>query len=258
MTRRSTRAHYERLLSPIYPWMVGPDAMERSRGRLAALGVRPLVADSRALDLGAGHGLQSVPLADLGFSVTAIDSSLSLLSRLAEARPAVETIVADLLDLAAITEPRAYDLVVCMGDTLTHLPDVDAVDRLLETAVERLRPGGTLCLTFRDHATELAEAAPRCVLVRADDARILTCHLVYLGAHVVVTDLLLERSGDTWVARASTYEKLRLSPRHVVRRLQELGLALFVDELDERGEVTLVGRKGHVGRADPPGVGRAS
>jgi 2-polyprenyl-3-methyl-5-hydroxy-6-metoxy-1,4-benzoquinol methylase len=82
-----------------------------------------------AVDLGAGLGLHALPLARRGFHVTAIDSCQVLLDELRSRSGtlAVTAVNADLVDYRSVVkeEPR---VVLCMGDTLTHLPTLAAVE----------------------------------------------------------------------------------------------------------------------------------
>jgi hypothetical protein len=77
----TSSAHYEHHLGRIYSWMVGDieAALARSAGELDAIGL-PVTRPGTALDLGAGIGLHALPLAQRGFSVTAIDSCQQLLT----------------------------------------------------------------------------------------------------------------------------------------------------------------------------------
>jgi 2-polyprenyl-3-methyl-5-hydroxy-6-metoxy-1,4-benzoquinol methylase len=235
-----TQTHYQSLLAPIYRWMLGDsaDALERSRRELTELGIARANGAGRALDLGAGLGLQTIPLAELGYRMLAIDTSPLLLAELSSARPDVNCVVGDMRELAALA-PGAFDLIVCMGDTLTHLTAPADVDRLLEDACKKLQPEGLFALTFRDYASQVREATDRFILVRADASRILTCCLDY-GPHIVqVTDLVHERGEAGWVLRASTYPKLRLSREWVVERLRAHGMTLMRASLDA-GRISIV------------------
>jgi len=58
-----------------------------------------------------------------------------------------------------------------MGDTLTHLPDQQSVERLLADVVESLAEGGTFIVTFRDYSSPVIGL--KCFIpVRADADRI--------------------------------------------------------------------------------------
>src|SRR5262245_60699584 len=84
-----TRQHYAAFLAPIYGLMLGafPSPLARPRAELRELGVGAARDGARALDLGAGLGLQTLPLVDFGYEVTAVDSSDALLAELATACP---------------------------------------------------------------------------------------------------------------------------------------------------------------------------
>jgi SAM-dependent methyltransferase len=75
--------HYAQLLAPIYLWMAGgPEAaLSHGSAELSALRI-PSTKRSKAIDLGAGFGMHAIPLARLGYDMTAIDSSTVLLAQL--------------------------------------------------------------------------------------------------------------------------------------------------------------------------------
>ncbi len=238
------QTHYERQLAPLYTWMIGDvdAALGRSRNLLIEAGAGQ-GEGALAVDLGCGFGLHAIPLADLGFEVLAFDLSSELLAEL-ERRRGDRRIRALLTDLrgfrASLTTPAG--LVVCLGDTLTHLPDLESVDRLLIDAAQSLVPGGTLILGFRDYVSAPLQGAQRFIPVRSDPERILTCFLEYRDRQVEVTDLVHEREGDVWRLRASSYFKLRLDPAWVTNRVVVAGFEI-VRQTAERGMVTMVARR---------------
>src|SRR3954468_7633235 len=81
----SVQEHYDTHLAPLYSWMSGGAAGPRQRfaDLLLSLGLASPARGSTALDLGAGNGFQSIPLAQLGYPVTALDLSDVLLAELA-------------------------------------------------------------------------------------------------------------------------------------------------------------------------------
>jgi 2-polyprenyl-3-methyl-5-hydroxy-6-metoxy-1,4-benzoquinol methylase len=223
--------HYVNHLGPVYTWMVGDidAALARSAAELDALPL-PSSAGASAVDLGAGFGLHSLPLARRGFSVIAIDSYAPLLEELAARKGtlAVRTVTANLLDFRAHVGTPA-DLILCMGDTLTHLPDRSSVASLCKDVAASLKPGGLFVVTFRDYASLPLAGDSRFILVRADAERILTCFLEYADSIVTVHDVLHQREGGAWRLRVSSYPKLRLAPHWLVAQLQALGFEVTRD-----------------------------
>jgi SAM-dependent methyltransferase len=224
---QSVADHYRSHLAPVYAWMSGGFDAAIARGETEIGALLPELANgSRAVDLGAGFGMHSIPLARRGCSVLALDSSSYLLEQL-KAHAGILPITAIEADLLAFPQylDRPADVILCMGDTLTHLPDRDAALQLFTLAAASLRTGGTFITTFRDYAQALVGNG-RFIPVKSDADRILTCFLEFAAEHVDVHDLLHERNGDTWQMRVSTYRKLRLDPRWVTASLHERGLSV--------------------------------
>lgn len=222
--------HYRIHLAPVYLWMAGGFETAVARGEAEIEAVLPdLPHGLTGVDLGAGFGMHTIPLARRGCSMIALDTS-SLLSdelrRRAEGLP-VRTAEDDLLSFARYLDSRV-NLILCMGDTLTHLPDRQSVDTLFSLAAESLGPGDRFIATFRDYTSAL-EGPQRFVPVRSDDDRILTCFLEYSADHVDVHDVLHEREGPQWTLRVSSYRKLRLPPEWVSDALQAAGFSVRVE-----------------------------
>jgi SAM-dependent methyltransferase len=221
----SVAEHYEKHLAPVYVWMAGglETAIARGRAEVEAVCPRPSAAQW-AVDLGAGFGMHSIPLADIGYSVLAIDSSGTLLEVLkgqAAGRPIV-AIQDDLLSFKTLLRNPAA-LFVCVGDTLTHLPDRESIEQLFADVAQTLMHGGVFIITFRDYSTPLM-GPKRFIPVRSDSDRIFTCFLEYDDEAVTVHDILHERNGGEWRLRVSAYRKLRLSPQWVTGALEGKGL----------------------------------
>jgi hypothetical protein len=136
---------------------------------------------------------------------------------------------------------EAPSAILCMGDTITHLPDFGAVEDLLERASIELAPSGMFVVSFRDYSVPL-KGEQRFIPVRSDEARILTCFLEYETEAVLVHDILHERTADGWQTRVSHYRKLRLSPAHLIDRLQSNGFNVR-REAGMRGMVRLVAQR---------------
>lgn len=223
----SVQEHYDEHLGPVYAWMVGGigPALERGAAELDAIGAKPS-GSGLAVDLGAGFGMHAIPLARRGFDVVAIDSSAVMLEDLSRhaGDVRVQAICGDLLSFPQHL-PAKPELVLCMGDTLTHLPDEDYVERLIGTVRESLAEDGRFVMTLRDYTTPLT-GNRRFIPVRSDEQRIFVCFLEYSTARVRVSDILHEREGAQWKMRVSSYDKLRILPEWLEEGLRRAGFAV--------------------------------
>ncbi|MFD9303206.1 SAM-dependent methyltransferase [Streptomyces sp. NPDC060048] len=227
--------HYDRLLAAHYTWMLGDDIHANAADQaelIRGLGIQPEAHGDVAIDLGSGPGPQTLALAHLGFSrVTAVDTSRALLDELighagtAGVADAVRTVHADLLDaLPRVAGPATAAAIVCMGDTLTHLPGPADVSALLDGIAHALRPGGHVVVTYRDLTGELGGTA-RFIPVRSTEDRLLTCFLEYVDEDtVVVHDLLHTRSEGEWHLQVGSYPKLRLTADWLADEARRAGL----------------------------------
>lgn len=220
--------HYANHLAPIYAWMVGDfeAACNKATEYFDEINLHPSNTGI-AVDLGCGHGLQSVPLAQRGFKVIAIDNSQILLDELSNYLNgfSIQPICDDLIHFAdKVADP--VDTIICMGDTLTHLDSWRTVDRLLEKAAEQLSENGTLVLSFRNYSSSEPQGLERFIPVRSDDTRIHTCFLEYAPDVVHVHDIVHTKSTDGWTMTVSAYPKLRLAPDDVIHCATSNGLEL--------------------------------
>lgn len=240
----SVTEHYASHLAPIYLWMAGGSAaaLQAGAAEIEQLNL-PLTDGATVVDLGAGFGMHAIPLARKGARVIAIDTSAELLRTLEElaGNLPVRAVEADLLAFPShiSQEPAA---ILCMGDTITHLPDRSAVESLIEKVSVELAPGRVFVVSFRDYSVPLREDQ-RFIPVRSDDNRILTCFLEYEPEIVVVHDIIHERTPDGWQNRVSHYRKLRLSPQHLIASLESNGFRVR-SEPGLRGMVRLVAQMG--------------
>lgn len=237
---KTARQHYDDLLARVYVWMAGGLDTAFAAG---AADVEPLLpGDGVAVDLGAGFGMHAIPLARGGYEVVAIDTSRLLLDVLTAncGNLNVRAVEDDLLCFARHVSGKAA-LIVCLGDTLTHLADASEVERLFDVAAASLRPGGRLVLTFRDYSRP-ATGEARFIPVRSDADRIHTCFLEALPEHMLVHDIVHDRDGDKWRMSVSSYQKLRLAPETVEAALRRAGFEPQV-AAGARGLVRMTARR---------------
>jgi SAM-dependent methyltransferase len=222
----SVEQHYDQHLAEHYSWLFGglPERARENRELFEKLGLRSTTKE-KALDVGAGSGFQSIPLAELGYAVTAVDLSAKLLEELARNRGdlPVETVRKDILELSPLLPSGSFAAAVCMGDTLTHLGSFGDVQRLLREVHRVLSSGGAFVVAMRDYTKEL-RGEERFIPVRADDKTVFSCFLEYEGDHVRVYDVIHSMREDKgWDMRVSSYKKLRIAPDWLEKRARETG-----------------------------------
>lgn len=94
------------------------------------------------LDAACGSGGYSKRLADMGYAVTAVDLDEKMV-QFTKARD--ERIHAQVLNMLQIQDiPQAFDLILCIGNSLVHLHDLQEIGLFLRGCRSKLRPGGRL------------------------------------------------------------------------------------------------------------------
>jgi hypothetical protein len=152
----------------------------------------------------------------------------------------IDTIEKDVL--AFLTETTdSPELVVCMGDTLTHFTGYDEVLKVIAKISRVLPKRGKLVVSWRDLSKE-RKGADRFLQVRSDDDRTLTCFLEYFPTHAVVHDILIEKTSGTWTQTVSTYPKLRIAVPVFRKTLRDHAIAIVNEEV-VRGMTYIVGEK---------------
>jgi len=225
----SVKDHYDHFLASVYSWILGD--FDTARRKYAtffdAIGLHP-GKGALAVDLGCGPGCQALPLAAAGYHVLAIDFCQPLLDEL-DRRAAGLEIRSICDDLCRFRRHLAgpVDLIVCMGDTLVHLPDEARVATLIADICAALKPGGKFVYAIRDYVAPPPMGAARFIPIRASDERIFTCFVDYHDDYVHVHDLLWHRRDGEWHQQVSDYRKLRLDSAAINRQLEAAGLHLL-------------------------------
>jgi SAM-dependent methyltransferase len=242
--------HYDNLLANHYTWMFGVSFSAKVAEQKAILqdALHPTVnAHDRgvAVDLGSGPGFQTIALAEMGYSpVLAVDISETLLGELKSHSKdlSVRTIHSDVLNFGVFVSPATATVIVCMGDTITHLDSRDAVETLLRSVFDALLSGGKFVLSYRDLSAG-ASGLDRFIPVYSDKNKTMTCFLEFDKADsLLVHDLFYSREGEEWHFEKSSYRKLRLPVEWLENTMIRIGFSV------QRGEagrlIRLTGQKG--------------
>lgn len=239
----NTKEHYENHLANYYSWMFGDfnAKINENQRFFQSHNIRPS-SSKIAIDLGAGCGFQSIPLAKIGFEVKAIDFSKRLLDELKTKSNGlgIEAIENDILNFDVYSDFKP-ELIVCMGDTITHLDSLESVRELIKNNYKILLKNGKLVLTFRDLTSELKEDE-RFIPVKSDNNRIFTCFLEYHPTYVKVFDIVYEREKGRWIQKISSYKKLMISRELIKEYFEGAGFKIEFMGVNN-GLVTIIGIK---------------
>ncbi len=239
----NTKEHYENHLADYYSWMFGDfnAKINESKRFFRSHNIKP-VSTKVSIDLGAGCGFQSIPLAKIGFKVKAIDFSKKLLTELKNKSNGldIEVIENDILNFNVYSGCNP-ELIVCMGDTITHMGSQESVRELIKNSHKILLKNGKLVLTFRDLTFEPKDE-DRFIPVRSDNGRIFTCFLEYRPDYVKVFDIVYENKRGKWTQKISSYNKL-IIPQIVIKEcFEDTGFKIEFMGI-ENGLVTVIGIK---------------
>jgi SAM-dependent methyltransferase len=114
------------------------DAIQGDRAEALPFVLPHLRGASTVLELACGTGSILAQLKG-DYEVTGVDLSPEMLELARQKLPDVEL---HLGDMRSIRLGRAFDAVLCLYDAVNHLPDLADWERVFDTAVAHLRPGG--------------------------------------------------------------------------------------------------------------------
>lgn len=136
----------------IHPSRRHSEEAYRASGEAQAVMLAGVLPDgAKVLDFGAGDGRVAIPLAALGYQVTAVDSSQRMLDRLTEQAPDIATVRADADGIAGHLGRRRMDAVCCLA-VLIHHSHTDGA-HIVSKLRAATKLGGTLVLDWPVSAT---------------------------------------------------------------------------------------------------------
>lgn len=133
---------------------------------------------------------------------------------------AVQTINCDILEKEYYMRKAPIELAICMGDTLAHLPSMQAVSSFFDIVYNLLSTDGKLILSFRDYTDEM-NGVDRFIPVHQEKNKIMSVFLEYEPGYVKVHDLIYEQNNNHWELQKSAYKKIRTTEKNVIHLLEK-------------------------------------
>lgn len=190
----------------------------------------PFLAKRRALDLGAGPGVYSFALSNLGFNeVVAIDYSQKLLDLILERKTPshnIEIINADLhkLDELSLGE---FDFINITGDTVLYLNEKKHIKDLLEVVFSLLKDHGIFYIQFRDFSKE-EELLDRFKVTNQSDNYNKIISMNYDKDFIFTVDLVNRKVDGEWIFEKGMNKKIRISKIEMKNILQDVGFDIVM------------------------------
>jgi 2-polyprenyl-3-methyl-5-hydroxy-6-metoxy-1,4-benzoquinol methylase len=226
------KSHYDEHLGNYFTWIYGDhESIKENENFFKDHKIEPK-STKVAIDLGSGVGYQSIPLANLGFKVTSVDFSKKQLVNLRENSKNlnIEILEEDILHFDTYADKNP-ELIVCMGDTLTHLKNKKVVHDLVKNCFNELAAGGKLIISFRDLTFEL-DGIDRFIPIKSNHDKIFTCFLEYEHDRVHIYDIIHEKENGEWDQKISSYTKIKISDEEIKNIVESAGFKIDFFEED--------------------------
>jgi SAM-dependent methyltransferase len=208
------RGAHEFLSAPaVYDLFVDEESrLERERELLTRLAAGSSAGERGVLDLACGTGMHGAFFARRGYRVTARDADPEMIAHARARWSTEENIEWSLHDMREPSKGR-FGLIICLGNSLSMLPDENALSQTMRAVADQLDGGGRFLLQILDYRS-----------LRADGHR-LTYKASSLGGREIAIVKLLAARGEEVIAsflvleRDAADQKGAWSSRSTVSRL---------------------------------------
>jgi SAM-dependent methyltransferase len=186
------------------PLMFNEETFAEAAGQVGALLELANIKPRSILDLGCGPGRHALPLATLGYPVTAVDTSAELLRQLNERKQSlpIETIQADMREFV---REQSFDLVLVMWTSFGYFEDEADHVRVLENIRQSLTDNGRVVLDLVG-LEYLCRSLQPVHLTEYDDGRILV-------ERPELTDDLTRLDNDWYLIEGDSVSRTHFSHR---------------------------------------------
>jgi glycine/sarcosine N-methyltransferase len=221
------------------------------------LGLRALFRNrgvARILDASCGAGAQAIPLAQLGYDVTAIDPSYGMIRKLEEfaveygVLQKIHYRLGDFLSLPDLLDSQ-FDAIITKGNALPHLLLDAEIEQAVQSFYALLRSGGTLVIGMRDFAPFMQDRPrfiPGFVHEPEEGSELITFDIWewHEGPPIIASQnlFIVEGGGQNYEVAKYRVSYRPLSTDEVKVLLLEVGFEDVIDQPD-RAERVLIARK---------------
>lgn len=198
--------------------------LEREGPLLAELSRR--APGKRVCDIACGTGLHAAYLAGLGAEVLAVDASPEMV-RHAQARRPHKNIRYAAADMRDLPEFQA-DLVLCLGNSINLLGNVEEARAVVADVAERLAPGGLFCVQVLNNEAEgMDKPRHRVQRKETEDGVVVAIkNLVPQGDRTLLTLNFFHESDGAWEQASDAAVLLHLALDDLKGAAEDAGLAL--------------------------------
>lgn len=154
----------------------------------------------RMLDVGCGTGNKTALLAKDGRTIAAIDLDPEMIetARRRHPAPGVEYRALDMMRIAGAFPGASFDSAICLGNTLAHIVEPEALRLFLESLRRVLAPAGVFATQILNYDRILDRGVSALPDIRADGVVFLRRYEWRGGAMRFVTSLAVDESGETY------------------------------------------------------------
>ena len=195
------------------------------------------------LDLGCATGELAYALAGEGYSVTGLDLDEEMINYAKAGRTSeiqegkqgsVSFIVGDMLQLTTTFERNYFDMVLCLGNTLVHLPGMQEIREFLYNAHTVLKPKGFLIIQILNYARILQFKPERLPAIETENILFSRRYEYYPDDERVefITTLKDKKTGEVFEKGVTLF---CLTPAALSQGLEEAGFYLSELQADFSG-----------------------
>ena len=150
------------------------------------------------LDIGCGSGNKTELLAGNGRKIIAIDGDAGMIEEAKKnhTRPDIEYLSLDMTKIAQAFKPESFDALLCLGNTLVHLPGPEDIARLLAEMGGILKPGGLAVIQILNYDRILDKMLHALPQLETDKLKFTRYYDLQNCRMLFVTKLLVKETGQ--------------------------------------------------------------